>query len=75
MENNYRQLVKHLASSLEKFTAKKNYFANCVVKEALRLGLLTKANLEKVDIEKLGLRFFDKARVQYVKDSTYAPVI
>lgn len=75
VESNYRQLVKHLVSSFEKLIVKKSFFTNNVVKEALRLGLLTKGSLENVDIEKLGLRFFDRARAQYVKDPTYAPVI
>jgi hypothetical protein len=75
VESNYRQLVKHLVIYLERLTVKKSFFAGNIVKEALRLGLLTKESLEKVDLEKLSLRFFERARAQYVKDPTYAPVI
>ncbi len=51
VESNYRQLIKHLVAHLNKFaTNPRNYFVTVIVKEALRLGELTKNSLEKIEI-------------------------
>jgi hypothetical protein len=35
--------------------------------------MLTKKSLENINVEKLGLSFFDKSRVMYIKDEAYTP--
>jgi hypothetical protein len=75
VEYNYRQLVRHLANYIDKIQGQKNYIANTIVKEALRLNILTKKNLENVAVDKLSLPYFDKCRALYVADNTYAPAV
>lgn len=50
MEWNYRDLVNHLASRISQIQEKKHHLATTVVREGLRLGLLTHKHLETVNI-------------------------
>ena len=75
VEHNYRELLKHTASNIDKIQGRQHNLANVVVREALRLNVLTKKNLENVTLDKLNLAYFEKCRTAYVADSSYVPAV
>lgn len=49
LEQNYKNLVKHLIANIDKVAVKKNTL-RLVLEEGLRLNLLTKKTLENIDL-------------------------
>lgn len=48
LEQNYKNLVKHLVANIDKMAAAKKGTLRTVLEEALRLNLLTKKSLENI---------------------------
>jgi hypothetical protein len=64
IEQNYRNLLRHILNNLEYFTSagNKSRISTVAVQEALRLNILTTKMLEKVTSDKFNLPYFDKQR-------------
>lgn len=77
LEQNYRNLLRHVLNNLEYFTAapNKSRIATVAVQEALRLNILTTKMLEKVTVEKFNLPYYDRQRFEFVKDHSFKPTI
>ena len=68
IEHSYRVLTKHLLENIPLLDKHKAKIIGLVVREGLRLNLVTKSMCEKMDIPSMRLNFIEKEKLMYIKD-------
>lgn len=70
----FRNLLNHLLRKVSYFSERPKVLS-VIINEGLRLGLIEQKNIEKLDIEKLHVGFYEKIRLNYIKDHSFTPKI